>query len=913
MFSDLRYRLRAILRRNAMERELSAELQFHYDRQVAKLVEAGVPRDEAQRRARTAMGGVEQVKEECRDARGVSTLDTTLRDLQYGVRQLRKNPGFATVVVLSLALGIGANTAIFSLINAVLLRALPVAQPEQLQFVARYQDRGTQPIYGYGHEEFRRLRAANRAFMDAAAYATTRLNVSIDGGMEPIAEGHLVSGTFFQLLGVHAIVGRTIGPEDDERPNGHPVAVLSYNYWKRRFGRNSSALGRTISLSGVPFTIVGVAPPEFFGLEVGRAADIFVPVMMQPTVMPAAENWLGASLSRNFWLTIVGRLRRDVTPQQAVGALSGLDVLDPLWTKPRMPGEQSRRISERLGLTPAATGLSSLRHQYSQPLFILMIVVGIVLLIACANVATLILARGTARGPEFSMRLALGAGRWRLMRQLLIENVVLALAGGACGLVLAQWGASLLVTFMSAGSTPIVLDLAPDPRILAFTAAMSILTGILCGMIPALRATRVDVIAGLKRQGRGQAGGGNWARPGKMLVVAQVALCVLLLFGAGLFVRSLQNIDAQDDGFNRDRVHIIRVEPRGSDQRGVAGTSERLDAIYRDLIRRVESIEGVRSASLAHFGPTSPIGYSELLQVPSGETLRISRMMVYPGYFVTMGIGLVAGRDLEDRDLAAGAPEAIVVNEAFVRQFTHGENSVGKRFAYRDRTRGNPDGDERFREVIGVVKDTRYASLKEAPAPLIYQPFLHTRTGRGQMTLHVRTAGDSGAVVSRIREEVQRIDGDMPLFALQTLTAQVDAVLGRERLVATLSALFSLLALMLAVVGLYGLMAFSVVRRTNEMGIRMALGAARRRVVQLVMREALVLVVIGVALGVPAAFIVGRFTASRISGLLFGLTATDPVTMAGAVLLLTVAAAAAAYLPAARAARVEPMVALRSE
>jgi predicted permease len=897
-----------------MERELSAELQYHFERQVEKLLAEGVPRDDAVCRARQAMGGLEQVKEECRDARGVATLESTLRDLQYGLRQLRRSPGFAGVVIASLALGIGANTAIFTLIDSVLLRSLPVADPASLQFVARYQPQfGPGPLYGYGYEEFRRIHAANPVFTDVAAYATTRLNVSIDGSIEPTAEGCLVSGTLFQLLGVHAIAGRTIGLEDDQRPNGHPVAVLSDSYWNRRFGRDRSVLGRTMSVSGVPFTIVGVTPPGFFGLEVGRAADIFVPVMMQPTVMPAAENWLGPSIARSFWLTIVGRLRPGVTPAQAAGALPARDLLDELWTKPGRPGDKPQLITERLGVTPAETGLSALRHQYSQPLVILMVVVGIVLLIACANVATLVLARGGARGPEFSMRLALGAGRGRLIRQLLIENVVLALAGGAAGLLLARWGTSLLVAFMSAGRTPIVLDLAPDPRIVAFTAAVSIFTGLLCGVIPAIRATRVDVIAGLKRQGRAQSGGTGWVRPGKVLVVSQVALCVLLLFGAGLFVRSLQKIDAQDVGFNRDRVHVIRVEPRGSDQRSVPGASERLDATYRDLIQRIEAIPGVRSASLAHFAPTSRVAYGEMLQLPSGEMTRIARMMTYPGYFETMGIPMIAGRDLEDRDLAASAAEVMIVNDAFVRQYVNGEPALGRRFAYRERTREHPQGFESFREIVGVVKDSRYASLKSAPEPVIYQPFLQTNTGRGQMTLHVRTTGDDAAVVSRIREEVQRIDSAMPLFPIQTLSALVDAVLGRERLVATLATLFSLLALLLAAVGLHGLMAFSVVRRTNEMGIRMALGAARPRVLRLVMREALFLLIAGVAIGVPAAFVAGRLAASRISGLLVGLTATDPVTMAGAVAVLTCVAAAAAYLPAARAARVDPMIALRSE
>jgi predicted permease len=901
MLSDLKYRLRAIFRGGAMERELAAELQLHYEREVAKLVDAGISRTEAQRRARLAIGGIEQVKDECRDARGVSTLESALRDLQYAARQLRRNPGFASVVVMSLALGIGANTAIFTLIDAVLLRSLPVTEPEQLYFVARHQPTGT--LYGYGYKEYRRLQAANPVFTDVAAYATTRLKVSIDGGVEPTADGHLVSGNYFSTLGVNAVAGRTIGAYDDQNPNGHPVAVLSYNYWNRRFGRDRSVIGRTISLSGVSFTIIGVTPREFFGLEVGRSADIFVPVIMQPTVMPAAENWLGDSINQSFWLTIVGRLKDDRTPQQAASVVAALDVLDPLLSRPSSRGERPERIPERLGLTPAATGLSNLRQQFSTPLLVLMLVVGAVLLIACANVATLVLARSAARMPEFSMRLALGAGSSRLIQQLLVEHALLAAVGGLCGLLLARWATEVLVAFISSGRTPIVLDLAPDARVLGFTAAASALTGIFFGLIPALQTRRVDVIVGLKNQLRGSAGTSR-LRPGKILVVAQVALCLMLLFGAGLFVRSLQRIDAQDGGFDRERVLVIRVEPRGSDQRGIEGTSERLDTIYRDLIRRVQAIPSVRSATMAHFAPTSEVRYSEPIQLPSGEMKRIAKLMVYPKYFETMGIALRAGRDFEERDLVSGTPPVGVVNEAFVRQIMNGENPIGKRF---------PDARGRSREIIGVVRDSKYASLRTDTPPLMYQPFLQTNTGRGQMTMLVATSANGAGVPLRVREEVQRIDNNMPLFAIETLAAEMNGVLSRERLVATLSTLFGLLALVLACVGLYGLMAFSVVRRTGEMGIRLALGAARQSVVRLVMREALLLVLVGLALGAPAALIAGRVSANRISELVFGLSTTDPVTVGGAAALLTLVAAVAAYLPAARAARVDPMIAVRSE
>jgi predicted permease len=899
MLSDLRYRLRAIFRRDAMERELAQELQLHFDCEVAKRVDAGMSQMEARRQARLAMGGGEQVRENCRDARGVSIVENTLRDFQHAARQLRKSPGFAAAVVMSLALGIGANTAIFTLIDAVLLRSLPVASPEQLYFVTRHQPSGTA---GFGHREFRQLQDANPVFSGVAAYATARLNVSVDGSSEPTAEGHLVSGSFFSVLGVQAMAGRTVGPQDDERPDGHPVAVLSYNYWKRRFGEDPSVVGRAISISGTPFTIVGILPREFFGLEVGHSADMFVPVMMQPTVMPAAEDWLRASTQRSFWLTVVGRLKGDRTPRQAAAALAGLDVLEPLMRKPLSPGEQPQRIPEWLDLAPAATGLSGLRQQFSTPLFILMLIVGFVLLIACANVASLVLARSAARTPEFSIRLALGGSSWRLIRQLLVENLVLAAIGGVVGLALARWATGFLVSFMSSGRTPIVLDLGPDPGILTFTAGISLLTGVLCGLSPARRAGRVDVIAGLRQQLRGSSST-NWVRTGKILVIAQVALCLMLLFAAGLFIRSLQQTDPQDEGLDRRSVLVVRVEPRGSDQRGIRGTSERLDAIYRDLIRRVEALPGVRSSSMAHYAPTSPVGYAEPMRLLSGEIQRIPRLMVYPRYFETMGIALRAGRDFDERDLGSGVEHVGVVNEAFVRQIMRGEDPVGKRI----------DAVGRSREIIGVVSDSKYDSLRTETPPLIYQPFLQTDTGRGQMTLHVRTAGETPGVVARVREEVQRIDAAMPLFAIHTLDDQMDAALSRERLVATLSALFGGLALVLAAVGLYGLISFSVVRRTGEMGIRMALGAERHSVVRLVMREALLLVLIGLAIGVPAALVAGRVSASHISSLVFGLSPTDPLTLGGAVAVLTLVAAVAAYLPAARAARLDPMMALRNE
>jgi putative ABC transport system permease protein len=830
------------------------------------------------------------------------TFEHVVQDLRYAVRQLRCAPGFTLVVVLSLGLGIGANTAIFTMIDAVLLRALPISNPRSLYFVAPRQANGA--TRGLEHDELRRLRAAQDALTDVAAYAPVRLSVSIDGSVEPAVEGQLVSGSYFSLLGIGASAGRTLGPQDDEMPLAHPVVVISHAYWQRRFGLDPLAIGRTIHLSQAPFTIVGVAPREFFGLEVGNAPDMFVPIMMQPAVMPASENRLAASMSTTFWLSAFGRLRPDTTPQQAGAQLAGLDVLAAVVTKPSTPGEQPQRIQESLALTSAASGISSLRHQFSQPLAILMTVVGIVLLIASANVANLVLARSATRGCELCMRLALGAGRGRLVRQLLVESIVLAVLGGACGLLLARWATGLLVAFMSSGRAPIVLDLEPDARILAFTAVVSIGTGLLCGIVPAVRASGVDVLAGIKGHARGTIGASGSLAPGKMLVVAQVALCLLLLASAGLFLRSLRAIEGQDGGAARENLLVVRVEPRGSDQRGVPGASLRLDRTYRDLLQRVREIPGVRHASLAHYGPTTRVSYAAPAVLPSGERPSVARMMVYPQYFATMELPIAAGRDFTDNDLDASAPLVGVVNEAFVREVMNGRNPIGTRIIERD---------NHVREIIGVVRDSRYASLKDRTPPLMYQPFLQTQTGRGQMTLHVRASSSSGEVLSRVRAEVQAVDPAMPLFAIDTLAVQLEGALSRERLVATLSVVFAALALVLASVGLYGVMAFAVIQRTNELGLRMALGAARSAVVRLVMRDALMLVGTGVTIGLPLAWIAARLAGSRIEGLIYGVKPADPAAIAGATLLLVSLTAIAAYLPAARAARIDPMIALRKE
>ena len=826
----------------------------------------------------------------------MSLFESLLNDIRYALRLLWKSPVFTAAVTLSLALGIGANTAIFSLLDAVMWRRLPVKDPEGLVLLTH--SRGTAFQGGFTYQQYRVMRQQpSHGFAALAAWSAVRLNVSIDGSQEPTIDGQLVSGSYFSLLGVNPIAGRLIADEDDVVPNGHPVAMISYGYWKRRFGLSPSVIGRNIAISGTPFTIIGVTPPEFFGIQVGTSPNVFLPVMMQPTAMPDSENLLNAPILYSMWLQIVGRIAPGATAAQAIAEMEPIYNHEvPTSNKfggPPLP-------PERLGLESAATGISSLRRQFSQPLFILMAIVAIVLLIACANTANLLLARGASRSGEFGVRLALGAGRRRLVRQLLVESVVLALAGGVCGVLLAVVATRLLITFMSAGQSPIALGLSPDVRVLSFTAAVSVATGILFGLTPALRATRIDLTPSLRGIGRAVRGG-LWS--GKILCVTQVALSLVLLVVAGLFVRSLQKLNAQDTGVDRDRVLIVRVEPRGSDQRNIPGAMARLDRTYRDLMMRVAAIGGVRSCSMAQFTPTTLRGNTIPFLLPSGAEQRGLVPMIYPHFFETMGIGVVAGRDFNDGDLSPQSPLVAIVNESFARQAFGGASAVGQHLKQRNDVI----------EIVGVVRDSRYTSVRDETPPTVYQTFLQTRTGRGQMALYVRLATTPGAALAQVRQAVQDIDRSLPLFDIHTLAEEMGAVLIRDRLVATLSTIFSVLALLLACVGLYGLLAFSVVQRRAEMGIRMALGANRTDVIWTVMREALALVAAGIIIGVPVALLLGRVAANRISGLLFGLAATDPLTIAAATLIMTLIAAGAGYVPARRASRVDPMVALRTE
>ncbi len=855
------------------------------------------------------------------------------QDLRYGARMLLKHPGFTCVAALTLALGIGANTAIFSLIDAVLLKTLPVNNPERLVLLARAL--GGKNGAQFPYRTYRQIRDQNEVLSGLLAYHPLRLSVSVDGQPEPAVAGQLVSGNYYAVLGVHAALGRTIVPDDDRAPGESPVCVISHNYWRRRFAGDPAVVGKTIHIGGAPFTIVGVTPPEFFGLEVGSSLDFSVPLMMQQQVMPGIRSYVDGADPNSFF-NVMGRLRPGVAMPQAQAGLSVLyrqlcaEYAASNWGFKFNPYPW---LEEKLVLESGSRGLSELRVQFSRPLLALMIVVALVLAVACANVAGLLLARAVARRKEIAIRLALGAGRLRLVRQLLIESVLLSSLGALLGLLFAYWGTRMLLPLLSQGEIPVQLNLSPDARALGFTIAVATLTGVLFGLAPAFLATRVNMNSTLKNEASGISGRGAHLTFGKIFVISQVALSLLLLIGAGLFVRSLQKLQQVDAGFARENVLVMKLEPVGSDSK-----TPQLAARYDELLRRVEAIPGVKLASLIGYSPMSRREWLVMGQTPEtsnpmtvqgytphpGEEMVIPWMQVYPSSFATLGVPLLAGRDFGSQDSqqwrpanicppSARAPQVGIINESMARRFFGNESPIGRRFGFSNsvgRCLGASEPDPASQiEIIGVVKDVKYASLRNEGRAMFYLPYYQATTGRGQMTLVVRTAGDLTPVAAAVRREARTMDPAMPMFEVETLATQVAASLQRERLLATLSSGFGLLALLLSCLGLYGILSYTVARRTSEIGVRMALGADRRDVLWLVLRDALRLVLVGAALGVPAALAAARLVASQ----LFGISAADPGAVVAATLAMLVVAAVSGYLPARRATRVDPLVALRCE
>jgi predicted permease len=844
---------------------------------------------------------------------GFGFLDGLRQDLRYGFRLLGKSPGFTAVVVLSLALGIGANTAIFSLIDAVMLRMLPVKSPEQLvllswaspKWEATYHNYsgwggcggkpGMKSGCSFSYPVFEDIQAHNGVFSEVLA----------DGGMDEVnlvlngraglTETEPVSGGYFATLGVQPILGRAITPEDD-RPGAVPVAVIGEGLWERRFGREASALGRAVSINGATFTIVGVAPARFAGLQPGFRKDLWIPLAMLPNVRPSMK----ASMFHQrdaWWVIVVGRLKPGVGEVQARAAL------DVIFRQGLTAAPKPQQLPH-IELSSASKGLEVLRQFYAKPLLILMAVVGLVLLIACANVANLLLARATARQKEIAVRLSLGAGRRRITRQLLAESLLLSLAGGAMGLILGYWLSDLLLALVAAGQMRISLEVHPDARVLVFTIAVSVLTGILFGIAPALRGTRVDLSPALKANAGslfGSAGRRSRLGLGKGLVAAQVAMSLLLLVGAGLFLRTLVNLGNVNLGFNPRNILLFGLNLTHS-----AGKDHPTATFYRDLLARLQALPGVVSTSLSQAtlvsGSLMRSDYSFEGYTPAPhEDMSADVLPVGPRFFETMGIPLRLGRSIELQDTERDAKVA-VVNEALVHRYYRGQNPVGRHL-------GGDREEKQETEIVGLVGDAKYDDIREQAPPTIYTPYQLGKQNPKMVYFEVRTAGDPNALIPTVRRVVEQMESDLPLLDVKTQTSQIDEMLVQERMFAKLTSAFGLLALVLACVGIYGIMAYAVVRRTSEIGIRMALGAERRSILTMVMRETLLLVVMGVAIGIPVALAATRL----ISSMLYGLKPSDPVTLAAATGVMLAVAACAGYLPARRASRVDPMVALRDE
>jgi len=800
------------------------------------------------------------------------------QDLRFGVRIMLKHKVLTAVAALSLALGIGANTAIFSLLDALLLKTLPVKNPEQLVFVGGLDYQYPDPVY-------REMSEKNTVFSGIFTYNWVEATVN-DGSQAERVSAQLVSGDFFTVLGVGPHLGRVFTDADDQTPGAHFVTVISYDYWRGRFGADPNIVGKKISINTRPFTIIGVSAQGFNDVDVGAAAALRVPMMMKDLMQDPRND-----------TPVMARLKPGISIEQAQVAA---DILFQNIVRAYGANSLSNRYSDasRIELSSAGRGVSALelRGRYLQPLFLLLCLVGMVLLIACLNVANLLLARAAARRKEIAVRLAVGAGRFRLIRQLLTESCLLSTFGGALGLVFARTGTAVLLRYI-----PITREIKLDLRMLGITIVVTVLTSILFGLTPALQATRFDLIPALKNDAAGTAGGSRKLELRRLLVVLQVALSLVLLVCGGLFVRSFQNLKEVDLGYTSDQIVSMSLAPARSGYK-----TDQARRFYEQLNERVMALPGVKSATYTFslpFGPTLG-GSSEEGEVevpgshsPPNEKPTALGHPIAPKFFATFGIPLLSGRDFNWQD-SMGEPKVIIINDSFARYFFGDENPLGKRVSV---------GPIKDMEIVGVVGNAKLSSLKETMSRTLYYSAFTALLGKQKFC--VRARGDAGALIAAIRNEVRQLDPNLPVYDIKTFADQIDESISRERMIALLSSFFGLFALLLAGLGLYGVMAYAVSRRTREIGIRMALGAQPGNVLWLVLRETLLLVAIGIAIGLPVALAATRLT----KGLLFGLTANDPLTITLAPLVMIAIAAMAGYLPARRAAQVDPMVALRQE
>ena len=900
-FGEISRRVRMLMRRSEFDSEMDEEMRLHRQMKERELVEAGESPEDARYAARRKVGNTLRLREESREAWGWAWLENLLQDLRYATRMLRKSPGFTIVAALTLALGIGANTAIFSLIDTVMLRMLSVQHPEELVQVNMQT-----PGFGNGARStftnplWEELRDRQDVFSGLFAWDTTQFNLS-ESGVADNVRGVFASGDYFQALGIRPAAGRLLTPDDDKR--GCPgIAVLSYGFWQDHFGGAPSAVGTTIPLDARPFEIVGVSAHGFFGTEVGTTFDVAVPICAE-AILTGKESDLD---KRSSWgYRVMGRARAGVTKDALSARLAVLSPPIFAATVPTNwnPKQQASFRNWRFTTSPAATGISSLRRQYDLPLKMLMGIAALVLLIACANIASLMLARASARRKEIAVRLALGASRRRLIRQLLTECLLLSGIGAAFGLWIARAGGQLLVRYISTEREKVVLDLALDGRILFFTAAIAILTGVLFGLLPAFRATRVSVSGGIKGSANESSAGAARFRSGSWTVAVQVAISLVLVITAGLFVRSFAKLATLDAGFDRANVLVADM-----DTHNAGLTDARQAAVADEILRRVRALPGVVSASRAIVTPIGRGSWDNGIvvegpQAPTGQDADVYINFVAPDFFSTLRTPLLEGRDFGERD-AGETPRVAIINQALARKFFPGSDPLGKSI----RTYGTATTLTEPIEIVGIVHDSKYASLREDFEPIAYFPLAEIPGTVESSHLVIRTAVPPAAIEPEVQSSIGAVNKSISL-EFHVLAEQVDESITQERLLATLSGFFGGLALLLATIGLYGLLAFLVLERQKEIGIRMALGAQRSTILRLVVSDVARLLFTGIVAGVAIAWATTRFVQS----LLFGLQAQDAGTIAWGIALLAGVAFVAACLPARRAMRVDPMVALRYE
>ena len=904
-------------RREIAEQQLDSELQFHLDQQIAGHIQAGMDPDEARRRALAEFGGLEQVKEECRDVGTGRFIETLLQDTRYGLRQLRRDPGFAIVAVLILALGIGANVAIFSLVDQALLRSLPVQHPEQLVVLnsTELKSGSTSTDYSldasFSYPMYRELRDKSRVFSGLLACDPYNdVNIVWQGHSER-ASAELVSGNFFQVLGVGAAIGRVLLPEDETVLGANPVAVLSYEYWEQHFGGDPTVLNQTIDINARLLTIVGVARRGFQGVQYGTSPELYIPLTMKPQVTP---NWNGFDNVSDYFLAIMGRLEPSV-PRSRVAA--GLDPIFHSILESELAiktahktitsrEDQKHFLAGKIELTSGARGRPVLQTLGRMPLALLMAMVGLVLLIACANLAGLLLARGEARQHEIALRLAMGASRARLIRQLLTESLMVATAGGVASLLVGWWTLRLILSAMS--SVPLAALLLSglranlDFRVLAFAASVTILSLLFFGLLPALKSSRADLHSSLKALATNTSGGVGSVRLRKLLVVSQVASSVILLTSSVLFVESLIRLERADLGMRIDHVIQFSIDP------GLSHYSpDQAAALFDRLRQSIAAVPGVSSVSAAEhpllaFSINVDTMKFENYNPGKGDDTTVSVNYVGPRFFSTIGIPLILGREFREGD-SASSTQVAVINQKVARRFFLGRNPVGMHLAIG----WGPDVHPNI-EVVGIVADAKTIHPRDSGQPFVYFPYAQD-SGVSGGTFYVRTQADPRTMATALRRVAARDAPNQPIYDLRTLAEQFNNSMSPDRLLTWFALSLALLAVLLAAVGLYGVMAYSTARRTREFAIRMALGAKRREVLRLVIGQGFKLASIGLGLGLVGAFALMRF----LSSLLYGVKATDPGAFAGVSLILIAVALAASYLPGRRAIKVDPMVALRYE